>query len=534
VQATEESNEEPEVEETYAPPSPSGAVFYETFVDGLTWTVTEDTDYEGTWRVGTIEGSVGITSETGLIVEEAAKKHGISKSFDSLLEFDKDVVIQYEVRLHDGLQCGGAYIKLLDTRQGFDAASFNGDTPYVIMFGPDHCGDNNKVHFIFNHQNPVTGEFEEKHMDKAPRIKNDRKTHVYTLIIRTDNSFEVLIDQESVRSGSLLEDVTPPVNPPAEIDDPEDIKPEDWVDDEMMKDPEASKPDDWDEDAPRKILDETDSKPEGWLDDGPFEIVDPESEMPEDWDEEDDGEWEPAMVPNPVCSSIGCGEWKQAMIDNPDYKGKWIHPMIPNPAYIGVWKARQIPNPAFFVDNEPHTMNPIGAVGIEIWTMQKNLEFDNIYLGHSVADARAFASQTWAIKKENEKTVEDLAAEAARGVTDDILDFLSENAIAVSVTAVAGFVVVIFLVNMGGSSNTPATPATPTSTGVSLGKEAEAAPEKADEKADEHQEEQVSRAEEIAELSGSEERDELTAEEMAELSDELTAEMADADADKLD
>ena len=40
----------------------------------------------------------------------------------------------------------------------------------------------------------------------------------------------MLIDGESKKSGSVFEDFEPPINPPEEIDDPEDSKPEDWVD----------------------------------------------------------------------------------------------------------------------------------------------------------------------------------------------------------------------------------------------------------------------------------------------------------------
>jgi hypothetical protein len=39
----------------------------------------------------------------------------------------------------------------------------------------------------------------------------------------------------------LLEDFEPPVNPPEEIDDPEDKKPADWVDQEKIPDPDAKK-----------------------------------------------------------------------------------------------------------------------------------------------------------------------------------------------------------------------------------------------------------------------------------------------------
>jgi hypothetical protein len=51
----------------------------------------------------------------------------------------------------------------------------------------------------------------------------------------------VLINGESEKKGSLLENFEPPVNPPKEIDDSEDSKPDDWVDEATIPDPEAKK-----------------------------------------------------------------------------------------------------------------------------------------------------------------------------------------------------------------------------------------------------------------------------------------------------
>lgn len=90
-----------------------------------------------------------------------------------------------------------------------------------------------QVHFILRHKHPKTGVFEEKHLKDTPRVPSDSLTHVYTLIIRADNSFEILIDGDSKSKGSLLEAMEPSINPPAEIDDPTDHKPADWVDDEL-------------------------------------------------------------------------------------------------------------------------------------------------------------------------------------------------------------------------------------------------------------------------------------------------------------
>lgn len=117
------------------------------------------------------------------------------------------------------------------------------------MFGPDRCGATNKVHFIFRHKSPKTGEYEEKHLQGPPVPPNDKLSHLYTLVIRSDNTYEIKVDNESKKSGSLLSDFEPAVNPPAEIDDPEDKKPSDWVDEAKITDPTATKPSDWDEDA---------------------------------------------------------------------------------------------------------------------------------------------------------------------------------------------------------------------------------------------------------------------------------------------
>lgn len=80
-----------------------------------------------------------------------------------------------------------------------------------------------------------------------------------------------------------MDDFTPPVNPPSEIDDPDDKKPENWDEREKIPDPEAQKPDDWDEDAPAMIPDTAATKPDGWLEDEPEMISDPTAEKPDDW-----------------------------------------------------------------------------------------------------------------------------------------------------------------------------------------------------------------------------------------------------------
>jgi calnexin len=254
-------------------------------------------------------------------------------------------------------------MKLLQDNSALHAEEFSNASPYIIMFGPDKCGSTNKVHFIFRHKNPKTGEYEEKHLKNPPMARISKQTSLYTLIVRPDQTFELKVDGASLKTGSLLEDFTPAVNPSNEIDDPEDKKPADWVEEAQISDPEAKKPADWDEEAPFEIEDTEAEKPADWLENEPLQIPDPEAEKPEDWDDEEDGDWMPPLVQNPKCDDAsGCGPWKSPMKRNPEHKGKWSAPMIENPAYKGIWAPQKIANPDYFEEKTPSKFEPMGAV----------------------------------------------------------------------------------------------------------------------------------------------------------------------------
>ena len=152
-----------------------------------------------------------------------------------------------------------------------------------------------------------------------PAVVPDDSTHLYTLVIKADNTIEMYVDEEILKEGSLFTDMYPVINPPQMIPDPDEVKPEDWIDLEYMEDPDASKPDDWDESLPSMIPNLDATKPDGWLDNEPLEVPDPESIKPSEWDDEEDGEFEPQMISNPKCQEIGCGEWTQPLMKNPVY-----------------------------------------------------------------------------------------------------------------------------------------------------------------------------------------------------------------------
>lgn len=434
-------------------------LFVETFeeeevFDGRRWFKSTHKKYTGqeaavdeyTVRTG------HVTPDKGLVLEAPAKHYGLAVKLDAPLSIDgsegkKELVVQYEVKLQKGLTCGGAYVKLLRADATTDFRGFSDATPFVIMFGPDKCGSSDKVHFIFQHKHPTTGVYEEKHLLSPPSSKSDRLAHLYTLVVRdADNSYEMFIDQSSVSNGSLYENFTPAVLPDKEIDDPNDSKPSDWVDDAQMRDPNAVKPADWDEDAPARIPDVDAVKPAGWLDDEPALIDDPNAPKPTDWDDDDDGEWVTPQVPNPKCDSApGCGVWERSTKANPAFKGKWYAPLVPNPAFKGEWEPRKIPNPAYFEDPHPAHLDPIGALAVEVWTMSDGITFDNFWLGNDLAKAQEFANATWVPKhkletedQERQREKERIEAEERKAkdggvfrsvevLFNDFVEFTNEN-----------------------------------------------------------------------------------------------------------
>lgn len=119
--------------------------------------------------------------------------------------------------MEEGLQCGGAYIKLIrekDDGTKFVMEDLDNETPYSIMFGPDHCGAlNNKIHFIMQHKSEYSNSYEQKHFKEMSPMLLDKKTHLYTALIRGEatsgimsepNSIEYFVDMKSIKHGSLF------------------------------------------------------------------------------------------------------------------------------------------------------------------------------------------------------------------------------------------------------------------------------------------------------------------------------------------
>merc|ERR1712099_101372 len=229
-----------------------------------------------------------------------------------------------------------------------DAKAFGDPTAYNIMFGPDKCGYTKRTHLIFTYK----GTNVLKKSDLAYKQEDEGTSHLYRMILKPDNTVRVEIGQEKIYEGSIKEDWE--VLKPKEIADPENKKPDDWVEEKRIVDNDAKKPDDWD-------------------------------------DEED-------------------GEWEAPMKDNPAYKGDWYGKRISNPAYKGVWEAKKIANPEYQDDDNIYKYEDFGFIGFDLWQVKGGTIFDNVIITDDKTEADNFAAKWKAlseVEKEKKKEEDD-------------------------------------------------------------------------------------------------------------------------------
>lgn len=87
--------------------------------------------YNGKWSVEEPTVFPGLLGDQGLVAKSKAAQHAISAQFPQPVDpAGKPLVVQYEVKLQNGLSCGGAYLKLLsESPEGIQAQEFSDKTP---------------------------------------------------------------------------------------------------------------------------------------------------------------------------------------------------------------------------------------------------------------------------------------------------------------------------------------------------------------------------------------------------------------------
>jgi len=284
-------------------------------------------------------------SSKGLQTTSDNAFYAISAPLDEIFSTkDKTLVIQYTIKQENEFSCSSNYIKLFP--RNLKQKELNSNSHFNLLFGPNRCKSFNQTQafLTYKQKQPLI----KKHIDATA----DHFTHLYTFIVKPDQTYQILIDNEEKASGHFFDDWD--YLEPKMIPDPKVKKPIDWVDEEYIDDPE-------------------DKRPEGW-DVIPRYIPEPDSVKPDDWDEIEDGMWIPVMKENPEFQ-----EWYPKTIKNPAYIGPWIHPKIENPDY--------------YEDTEIYVQEH-AYVGFEFYQVNGHTIFDNIIITDSIEEAKAFAEET--------------------------------------------------------------------------------------------------------------------------------------------
>ncbi|XP_056388235.1 calreticulin-like [Hyla sarda] len=340
--------------------------FREQFEDGdewqKRWVESKNKSDYGKWQLTAGKFFGDPEKDKGIQTTQDWKNYALSARFEPISNENQTLVIQFTVKHEQAIDCGGGYVKIYPA--DINQEQINSESVYCIMFGPDICGTiHEKVHVIFSYK-------EKYHLiTKNITCKHDELTHLYTLVIRPNNTYTVKIDNEVVANGTLEDDWDFLL--PRQIIDENATKPADWDDRVQIEDPDAQRPEDWDE---REF------------------IPDPESKQPRDWDSSMDGEWEPPMIPNSKYTGI----WKPKIIDNPNYQGEWTQPYIDNPDYVP--------------DDTLYRYDELGVIGLDLWQVKSGTIFDNFLITNDEELAETIGNETWGETREPEskmKTIQD-------------------------------------------------------------------------------------------------------------------------------
>ncbi|KAK2955848.1 putative Calnexin like protein [Blattamonas nauphoetae] len=297
----------------------------------------------------------------GLKLTEDKKNYIISAKLPE--EFDnekKPLIFSYTVKCESDPGPTGLYMRLYS--ENLDQTNLSSADPFEIEFGPEYEGIvGAHLHFSIRSNGTLY------HLKESFHLPKDEFTHMYTMILRPDCTYEVRVDDEMKLNGRIQDDF-PGILPPKEIPDPAAVKPSDWVDNPEIPDPTYVKPENWDD---RQT------------------IPDPKrATKPPTWDSDPRNKGK---------------EWKQPEIFNPNYMGLWRQRYIPNPEYKGDWVAPNITNPDFDRILQSTYRHKINVIGLDVFALKAGPIFDNVFLGDDWFEWRDFASKTFIDIKSKEK-----------------------------------------------------------------------------------------------------------------------------------
>ncbi|XP_004647432.1 calreticulin-3 [Octodon degus] len=324
--------------------------FQEEFLDGERWRnrwVPSTNDSRlGHFRLSSGKFYGHKEKDKGLQTTQNGRFYAISARFPPFSNKGRPLVLQYTVKHEQKMDCGGGYVKLFPA--DLDQQTLSTASPYYVMFGPDICGfDLMKVHVILQFKN-------EYHANKKfIKCKVDGFTHLYTLILRPDLTYEVKIDGQSIELGSIEND---------------------WHLASLRKTEQAAT-------APG-----LDPGKAGTAQDWEKHFLDAGASKPSDWNSELDGDWPGPMLQKPPYQD----GLKPEGID----QDIWLHEKMRSTRYLTHYDLSEFEN--------------IGAIGLELWQVRSGTIFDNFLLTDDEQYAENFGKATWGQTKGPEKEMDDV------------------------------------------------------------------------------------------------------------------------------
>ncbi|XP_006877172.1 PREDICTED: calreticulin-3 [Chrysochloris asiatica] len=327
--------------------------FQEEFLDGERWRnrwvqSTNDSKF-GHFRLSSGSFYGHKEKDKGLQTTQNSRFYAISARFKPFSNKGKTLVIQYTVKHGQKIDCGGGYVKVFPS--DVDQKNLSGKSQYYIMFGPDICGfDIKKIHVILHFKNQYHSN------KKFIRCKIDAFTHLYTLVLRPDLTYEVKIDGQSIESGNIEYD---------------------WNLTSLKKTEKSS--------AESKGWDQTtDDKTQDWE----KHFLDAGASKPSDWNSELDGDWSGPMLQKPPYQD----SLKPDGID----KDVWLHQKMKSTNYLSEYDLSEFEN--------------IGAIGLELWQVRSGTIFDNFLITDDEEYAENFGKATWGETKGPEREMDSIQA----------------------------------------------------------------------------------------------------------------------------
>ncbi|EHB15869.1 Calreticulin-3 [Heterocephalus glaber] len=304
--------------------------FQEEFLDGEhcrnRWVPSNDSRL-GHFRLSSGKFYGHKEKDKGLQTTQNSHFYAISARFKPFSNKGRTLVLQYTVKHEQKVDCSGGYVKVFPA--DLDQRGLNARSPYYIMFGPDICGfDLKKVHVILQFKN-------EYHANKKSiKCKVDGFTHLYTLVLRSDLTYEVKIDGQSIESGSIEYD---------------------WQLTSLRKTEQGAAP------SPG-----SDQRKREWTRrDWEKHLLDAAGSKPGDWHSELDGDWPGPMLQKPLYQA---GLKPERISQDP-------------------WLPEKMTGTGYLTQYDLSEFQSISAIGLELWQGPEK-EMDDILIKEEVTRAR--------------------------------------------------------------------------------------------------------------------------------------------------